>query len=245
MILSEKRTTVAYRCPFCGGGVMSLVGLFKLSGDMFKLKCPCGESEMTILRRREIDQNGTPVGVVHLSVPCLLCPKPHDLTVREELFFSDDLFTLSCPYSDVNICFTGEVNRVKAELARTELELLDMLEQNGLSDLSALHGEDVPLSDPQVLEVVFFVVRELEEEGRLFCRCPDRLPPADLRERETLQDILDSLDHPPIEDERYQAELTPEGLRVTCTHCGASKLVPTDSLVSAHEFLTVDYLVLE
>ena len=41
MVLKEKHTTVAYRCPFCGSGVMSAVGLFGLSADMVKLKCPC------------------------------------------------------------------------------------------------------------------------------------------------------------------------------------------------------------
>ena len=117
MVLKEKHTTVAYRCPFCGSGVMSAVGLFGLSADMVRLKCPCGKSEMQIVRQRESAADGT----VRLTVPCLLCPKPHTFTLRDAVFFSDDLFTLPCPYSDVNICFTGEINRVKAELARTEL----------------------------------------------------------------------------------------------------------------------------
>ena len=160
MVLKEKHTTVAYRCPFCGSGVMSAVGLFGLSADMVKLKCPCGKSEMQIVRQRESAADGT----VRLTVPCLLCPKPHTFTLRDAVFFSDDLFTLPCPYSDVNICFTGEINRVKAELARTELELLDMLEQNGIADFSALHGDERDLGDPQVREVVLYVIRELEAE---------------------------------------------------------------------------------
>lgn len=248
MILPEKHTTVAYRCPHCGSGVMSAVGLFRLSGDMIKLKCPCGKSEMTIVRRRETPPDGTGgngTGAVHLTVPCLLCPRPHTFTLKDDVFFSDELFALPCPYSDINICFTGEINQVKAELARTELALLDMLEDSGITDFSAFHGDEQLLSDPQVRDVAMYVVHELEDEGRLFCRCPDRLPPADLHDRETLKEILDSMDHPPVMDERYEAELTPEGLRVTCTRCGASTLVPTDSMVSAHEFLTADYLVLK
>ena len=90
----------------------------------------------------------------------------------------DDLFTLPCPYSDVNICFTGEINRVKAELARTELELLDMLEQNGIADFSALHGDERDLGDPQVREVVLYVIRELEAEGSCTAAVPtDRSAP--------------------------------------------------------------------
>lgn len=243
MVLKEKHTTVAYRCPFCGSGVMSAVGLFGLSADMVKLKCPCGKSEMQIVRQRESAADGT----VRLTVPCLLCPKPHTFTLRDAVFFSDDLFTLPCPYSDVNICFTGEINRVKAELARTELELLDMLEQNGIADFSALHGDERDLGDPQVREVVLYVIRELEAEGKLYCRCPDRQErPAD----DLPEDAAPPGDAPSDRDtcdseDRYEAEITPEGIRVTCRRCGATALVPTGSMVSAHEFLTADSLRLE
>ena len=89
MILNEKRTTVAYRCPQCGGGVLSAVGLFNLSADMVKLKCTCHKSELTIMYGRD--------GNVRLSVPCLLCGGSHSYTVRSNVFFSDDLFILPCP----------------------------------------------------------------------------------------------------------------------------------------------------
>lgn len=249
MVLNEKHTTVAYRCPFCGSGVMSAVGLFGLSADMVRLKCPCGKSEMQIVRQRDSAADGT----VRLTVPCLLCPKPHTFTLRDTVFFSDDLFTLPCPYSDVNICFTGEINRVKAELARTELELLDMLEQNGISDFSALHGDERDLGDPQVRDIVLYVIRELEAEGKLYCRCPDRQEPAADAGQPEDADLPDtglpdsaSPDSAPSDgDDRYEAEITPDGIRVTCRRCGATVLVPTGSMVSAHEFLTADSLRLK
>ena len=50
MVLESKKTTVAYRCPHCGAGVMSLVDMFSLHADMLKLKCSCGESEMTMVK---------------------------------------------------------------------------------------------------------------------------------------------------------------------------------------------------
>ena len=112
MVLNEKRTTVAYRCPDCGGGILSAVGLFNLSADMVKLKCTCGKSELKIVYNRD--------GTVRITVPCLICSQPHTFTINSSLFFSDELFVLPCPYSDINICFTGEMNAVKAELARTE-----------------------------------------------------------------------------------------------------------------------------
>ena len=143
MIINPKETTVAYRCPACGAGVMSAVGIFALSAEMIKLKCTCGQSEMKIVYSNE--------GQVRLSVPCMFCPQPHSFVVNKNVFFGKDLFSLQCPYSDVNIACIGETNQVKAELARTELELLDMLAENGIDDLSALQSdEEQTLTDPQI-----------------------------------------------------------------------------------------------
>ena len=231
MVLNEKRTTVAYRCPDCGGGILSAVGLFNLSADMVKLKCTCGKSELKIVYNRD--------GTVRLTVPCLLCSQPHNFTVKSSLFFSEELFVLPCPYSDINICFTGEMNRVKAELARTELELLDMLEENGITDFSSLHGDEKDLGDPQILDIVLFVIDDLDAEGKIYCRChPDNGHPesVSLESDDGLQER---------EESRYEAEITDDGIKVTCRICGASRIIPTDSMLSAHAFLNADSLHLE
>ncbi len=228
MILKEKRTTVAYRCPHCGGGVLSAVGLFNLSADMVKLKCTCHKSELAIMYGRD--------GNVRLTVPCLLCGGSHNFTVRSNVFFSDDLFILPCPYSDVNICFTGEMNRVKAELARTELELLDMLEEHGITDFSSLHGDEKDLGDPQILDIVLFVINDLEAEGKIYCSCHPDGHEADTTEPD---------DAGASEDGRYEATVTEDGILLRCRRCGASRLIPTDSMLSAHAFLNADSVHLE
>lgn len=212
MVLENKQTTVAYRCPHCGAGVMSLVGIFNLSADMLKLKCSCGQSEMTIVYKKD--------GQVRFTVPCILCPKPHNFTVSSNIFFGKELFVLPCPYSDVNICMMGETNHVKAELSRSELELMDMLEKAGLDSFDALHGEEY-ISDPQVTEVVTYVIKELDEEGNIHCKCPEG------------------------ESGEFDAEIRRDGIFVSCRKCGASKLIPTDSLISADAFLNSDSLTLE
>lgn len=216
MVLDPKQTTVAYRCPHCGAGVMSIVGLFSLSADMIKLKCTCGESEMSIVYSKD--------GKVRLTVPCILCPNPHNFTLSSSVFFNNDLFMLPCPYSDINICMTGESNKVKAELARTELELLDLLEEHGLQNFDVFHGEQT-LSDPQVLDIILFVINDLDAEGKIFCRC------------ETSGSEL--------HEGNYEVEMTSEGIRVSCKSCGAQKLIPSNSLINAHEFLNCDSLTLE
>ncbi len=226
MVIESKQTTVAYRCPECGAGVMSVVGLFSVSADMINLKCTCGKSHMNIVYRKNDGQ-------MRLSVPCIFCNKPHTFNVSEKMFFSKDIFLLPCPYSDINIGFVGEANNVKAELARTELELLDMLEENGIDNFSGMNGEEQSLSDPQVMDVVSYIVRELDAEGKIFCRCyPDG--------REPLPDgVLDR------EDSEYEIEITEDSIIVKCAKCGASREIPADSLLTAHAFLNSDQLILD
>ncbi len=219
MVLDNKQTTVAYRCPHCGAGVMSAVGMFSLCADMVKLKCTCGKSEMTMVYSND--------GKVRLSVPCIICPTPHSFTVSKALFFGKELFVLPCPYSDINIAMMGEINQVKAELARTELELLDLLEENGISSFEALHALDnenknAELTDPQIFDIVLFVIKELDAEGKIYCNCKG------------------------VENEHsYDVDVTDDGVRVSCKKCGAARTIPTDSHLSAHAFLTCDCLYLE
>ena len=212
MVLESKQSTVAYRCPSCGSGVMSVVDAFRLSADMVKLKCDCGNSEMVLVKTQD--------GKVRFTVPCMLCPNPHNFTVSTNLFFGKDLFVLPCPYSDINIAMMGETNHVKAELSRTELELLDLLEKSGIESFEALHGDQY-LTDPQVLEIITYMIKELDAEGKIYCRCGED------------------------EEGDYEIELFKEGLRISCKKCGASKTVSTESLIEAHEFLNADSLTLE
>ena len=226
MVLQNKETTVAYRCPECGAGVMSAVGLFTLSADMLKLKCPCKESELVVVYDRANNS-------VRLTLPCIFCNKPHTYNVSESLFFGKEIFLLPCPYSDIKIGFVGELNQVKAELARTELELLDMLEENGIEDFKSLHGDENDLPDPQVVDVISYIVGDLDAEGKIYCHCfPEgREPlPDDVMERE---------------DSDYEIEIESDHIKVSCTKCGASREIPTDSMLSAHAFLNCDYLKLE
>lgn len=214
MILDAKQTTVAYRCPHCGTGVISAVGLFALSGDMVKLKCTCGKSEMEIVLTKE--------DKIHLTVPCMFCAKPHRFTLNASLFFTKDLFTLQCPYSDISLAFLGDINLVKAELARSELALLDFLEKSGMKDFDTLSNNEDALPDPQILEIVMFVINDLDAEGKIYCKC-----------------------HPNDNSRKYEAEILNDGVKVTCKKCAATRLIPTDSRLGAHAFLNADALYLE
>ncbi len=213
MVLDAKNTTLSYRCPKCGAAVMSGINMFSLTADMLKLKCSCGESDMTIVNNKD--------GRVRLTVPCMLCASPHHFTLNKTLFFGKDLFCMPCPYTDINICCVGDENHVKAEMSRSELELLQLLEDNGLTDFHDLQsGEDDAFpTDPQVRDIVMFVIHDLDAEGKIKCHCSDD-----------------------VTDRQYDADIENEGIRVSCRACGASRLIPTDSSLAAHDFLHCDSL---
>ena len=231
MVINPKQTTIAYRCPHCGEGVVSAVGMFSLSADMVKLKCPCGKSELELVYSKD--------GKVRIKVPCLICPTGHSYTGSKNLFFDRDIFLLPCPVSDVNIGFIGELNRVKFELSRTELELLKILEENGVDSFASLHGEEEDiLSDPQITEIVLFVIRDLEAENKIYCKCN----PAPEKGAEV---SFENKENVPENEREYDVEITSDGILVTCKECGASRLIPTDGLLSAHAFLNCVALYLE
>lgn len=214
MILNQKETTVAYRCPECGSWVTGMVGLFSLSADMLRLKCPCSDSELTIVYTKDKK--------VRLTVPCFLCPKPHNFTVSSQMFFEKELFSLPCAYSGIDICFMGKEDTVAAATRESDKELMELLGEAGYDGFSKLRAEesDPVFSDPQILEIVNFVIRDLDESGEISCKCP--------------------------EDEGcYSVDVTADGIKVTCDICGASADIPVSSTLSAQAFLNCEHLELK
>lgn len=220
MVLKNKETTIAYRCPHCGAGVMSALDIFTLSAPLIKLKCDCGGSEMTVVKQND--------GKIRLSVPCLFCPSPHNFLVSSKIFFGENEFFLQCPYSDMDICFLGDMDHVKANLARGELKLMELMEEYGISDIAKFKeantaDEDEAL-DSEHTQNVIFVLSELEEEGKIFCKCEHK-------------DTVDS--------EKYGFEVFSDCVLVKCRDCGASRKIPTDNSLNMHAFLDADSLHLE
>ncbi len=211
MVLGKKETTVAYKCPHCGTLVMSLVGAFALSADMIKLKCPCGESELTALYTKDRK--------IRLTVPCIACPTPHSHTVTSQVFFGDELFRIPCALSGIDICYCGKQDDVIAASEATDEMLKKLLGDTALETLAGSRGEEY-MTDPQVREIVTFVVQDLLEAGEVHCDCVDGEPDLTI-------DIGDVT------------------VTVTCRKCGAMAVLPADSLTAAEDFLGAESLYLK
>ena len=218
MIIDPKKTTIIYRCPDCGAGVTGIVGIFTLSGDMIKLKCGCGCSELTMSRSSN--------GKVRLTVPCTVCPNPHNFTVGENVFFSKELFTLSCPYSGMDICFIGEEKAASEAFDKSTDELMSLLDEIGMDPgiIRSDVNDDESFDDPMIESIVRFMIAELQDEGNISCNCT--------------KDVFPS----------YDFEFVPpdyENIRVYCRKCGAEKILPMTSVSQAEDFLYISHLDLE
>lgn len=212
MVLSNKETTVSYRCPVCGSTVTSIVGIFSLTADMIRLKCPCGGSHMEIVYTKDKK--------LRLTVPCLLCPKPHNFLVSSSMFFERDLFALPCSYSGIDVCYIGRQDKVADAMEESGKELLRMLGDTSLDRLArARDSERHELTDPQVLEIVLYVIHDLADEGKVKCRCGDGCGD-------------------------YDVEIDDDHLTVRCKDCGAAAVIGTASVTAANDFLSCDELIL-
>lgn len=165
MIAQEKETTVAYRCPACGCGVMSLVGVFRLRADRLTLKCDCGHSEMNIIRSKD--------GKVRFEVPCFVCNSNHHYTVSENVFFSEKLFVFPCHASGFDVLFLGEQQRVSDTLEQSAKEIVRILEEAGVEPGDVFKNtEEAPeLPDSHIYDIVNLLVRELEYDNAITCEC--------------------------------------------------------------------------
>ena len=217
MVIEQKQTHIAYHCPHCGTAVLGYVGEFALSADMLKLKCDCGESELSVTYTNDKK--------IRLSVPCLFCESPHNFVVTQNVFFERETFILSCPYTKVDICFVGKPEALQKELDRSAKELNALFEENNMSLPAWEESDDEEkaedtalLTDPQVYDIVRFVVSDLKAENLISCPCSSG---------------------------EYEVEIVSGGVRVFCTECGAERFYAIHSVGAAQDFLSIDKIVLE
>ena len=168
MIIQPKNTTVSYRCPYCGKAVKSVVGVFSLSGDMIKLKCPCFRSEMKL--------SYTSDGKIRFSVPCYLCGKDHEFILTKKTVLERALTMLACPFTGMDICFIGTRENVEEQLERADKELKEILEENDALDFFDEDEEDDTVQGPltpdlSLLPIVSTVTKELMADGAIRCAC--------------------------------------------------------------------------
>ena len=166
-MVAKLQTHIAYRCPECGAVVYAFVGRFALAANLIRTKCPCGHSALDITVTND--------DKIRLSVPCVFCKQNHNFVVSQNIFFERDLFLLNCPYTNMDICFIGEKEKIDSEVERAEKELKKLLssfEAESISDIQPIDmDEEEVLPDAAVYDTIRFLMKELEADNALDCPC--------------------------------------------------------------------------
>lgn len=200
-----------------------MVGIFTLSGDLIKLKCDCGGSEMTVAYTGD--------DKMRITVPCMFCPKPHTYLLSRDAFFDREILALNCTYSGLDVCFIGNTDKVSEASRQSDEHLADLLEEAGFDGIeSFMRGkgsvggednvdEDYRLDYAQIEDVVRFMLAELRDEGAVRCDCEDG---ADC-----------------------DFEFKGDSVLIYCKKCHCEKRIPMSSTLAANAFLHIDSLDLE
>ncbi len=221
MILNSKETTVAYRCPKCGRMVFSVVGIFSLSGDLVKLKCSCGNSDMSVAYTKDRR--------IKMTVPCLICGGTHSFTISSDTFFGREVFCYACPYSGVTLCIVGKADAAIEAAKEADKELEQLLKEAGIDDPEEFTGareaddeaHSSKLPDPEAESLVHLMLCELEDEQNIKCRCKD--------------------------GGSYKFKFVGERLDtalIFCSECSASVSIPLSDPAAVESFLHIDSLTL-
>lgn len=166
MALRPQDTTVAYRCPACGKSVVSVTGVFALTGDMIKLKCGCGESEL-LLKNEGFDK-------MRVTMPCLFCARPHNMVISKEVLTTHEIFSYACPNSGAEIFFSGSKGEVLKALEEADRDLAELIDDTELAEIYERNRgeEDEGLyNDEHIRDMILFVLGDICEEGMIECDC--------------------------------------------------------------------------
>ena len=118
-----------------------------------------------------------------------------------------------CPYSGVDICFIGKKENVDKSIEASNQELNALLNGADFTALTDPRPKNDLFNDPQILDIVMYVINELQAEGEICCRCPEG------------------------EHGEYMIDILEDHVHLACKKCGASTDIPADSIVSANAFL--------
>ena len=217
---------------------MSAVGITKIAKSSGRVILRCADSECPA---SAADKGDTSVCMdirtalrdgetkLDISVPCIFCGKPHIYSASSDFIDArtadEDRLVFTCPVSGIDIGFVGDERYVREELARAELDLLNALDDHSMTDITEFGDKSEALPDPEITDIVNFVVRDLEAEGKIYCGCVPN------------DDGSCSGEYEIVPGNGY--------ITVSCAKCGRARVIPAVSLISAHSLLEIGSMVLE
>ena len=206
---SKAITQIAYSCSACGEASVGLLGSLPSITDMLRLRCACDGSAMDIKKGKD--------GGLTLSIPCVYCRSSHTYNLSEDVAKREALTSLSCPYSNMDIAFLGADGDVSQAIQRTGEELGRVIASFGGEELADIQpkdeDEEAALPDPAVYDTLNFLIRDLEDEGKVDCPCHSG---------------------------KYSLRFCDEGVQVYCEECSATFTFCAKTPSMAEQYLSLD-----
>lgn len=107
--MKNKATQIAYLCSNCDDYKKIDINIFDFSGIRQKTyTCECEMSKLTVTK------NGAKSFKVDLYCP--VCKENHSYMIPYNQFFSDNVFSFSCPYYEANILFVGSGDKLDKQI---------------------------------------------------------------------------------------------------------------------------------
>lgn len=158
----EKTRVISYICPKCRQSIIVEKDVFALAASPTHIKCPCGQSELTV---EFMPQRVT------MSVPCVACGREHLVSCPTHAFLREKALAFSCAASGLDCCYVGEEGPVYAATARLEraVDKLEPPEQSGEDP-----SQDKPFLDPLIMEEVLSEIKDIAARGGISCTCGSR-----------------------------------------------------------------------
>jgi len=154
MVISTY-TTVALRCPVCGKMDYYALSRFSMSGmERVSINCECGANLLTMGRNK---------GKTYwLQVECSMCEDTHFYAYNYKELWSNNLLTLVCGETGVEIGFLGSREQVRKNVQNMDKSVQEMAEELG-------YGEY--FNNPEIMYKVLEHLHSIADEGKLYCSC--------------------------------------------------------------------------
>jgi hypothetical protein len=157
-MLVTTTTALALRCPDCGKIKYHSLSLFSFAAQKtVRVSCACGAPLLVISTR---DRK-----VFYFQVECLMCEGKHLLEFFLKEVWSDQVHSLACSETDLEVGFIGPRDKVKKCIANQERSLQEMAEDLGYTDYFA---------NPEIMYEILDCLHKIAEGGNLSCQCGDQ-----------------------------------------------------------------------
>ncbi len=167
MTKKKDLITMMYRCPDCGEEVWAPEGFLDLTAEGMALKCKCGMSSLQLMYTKD--------GRVRFTVPCFMCPDPHQYLVSKEYLKESGIRTFRCPLSPISVLYVGKKDLIVEEASKDNDEFRSLYfdeDEKDLYTLKEIGREDrTGLVGPEISEALYSSLAVLDGDGAIRCSC--------------------------------------------------------------------------